>query len=98
MKSAICLGVLFLIALAIVSCVMRSVSRHHSPQTGAVNFGMNITYTTATVQNLVRDRRSDAAKYIYPGLFPLDLLFLLSLGGAMAMLSLGLGATPDDPG
>lgn len=98
MKWAICLGVLFLIGLAIVSCVMRSVSRHHSPQTGAVNFGINLTYTRATVQNLVRDHSADVAKYIYPGLFPLDLLYLVCLGGAIAMLSLGLGATPDNPG
>jgi hypothetical protein len=98
MKSALSIGFLFLIALAIVWCVMRSVSRQYSPQTGAVNFGINLTYTKATVQNLVRDHRADAAKYIYPGLFPLDLLFLVCLGGSIAMLSLGLGATPDNPG
>lgn len=96
MKSALCLGIFFLIALIGVGWLMRSVAFEKWPHAAAINFGMKPTYTPATVRALIDEHPTEATRYILPGLFPLDLLFLICLGGTIAMFSLGFsegGAT-----
>ena len=97
MKSALCLGILFLIALLGVGWLMRSIAQEKWPHAAAINFGMKPTYAPATVRALIDEHPEDAARYVFPGLLPLDLLFLVCLGGTIAMFSLGFadGGSPD---
>jgi hypothetical protein len=96
MKSALCLGILFLIALIGVQLLMRHIARENWPHAAAINFGVNPNYEPKTVRALLTEHRADAGKYIFPGLFPLDLAYLFCLGGTIALLSLGF-ANPAAP-
>lgn len=89
MKSALCLGIVFLIALIGAGWLMRSIAFEKWPHAAAINFGMAPTYTPQTVRALISEHPEEATRYIFPGLFPLDLLFLICLGGTIAMFSLG---------
>lgn len=96
MKSALCLGIVFLIALIGVGWLMRSIAQEKWPHAAAINFGMKPSYSPATVRTLIDEHGEEATRYIFPGLFPLDLLFLICLGGTIALFSLGFaegGAT-----
>jgi hypothetical protein len=96
MKSALCLAIVFLIALIGVGWLMRSIAQEKWPHAAAINFGMTPSYSPATVRSLIDEHGAEATRYIFPGLFPLDLLFLICLGGTLALFSLGFaegGAT-----
>jgi hypothetical protein len=97
MRSALCLGILFLVALIGVQFLMQHIARENWPHAAAFNFGVKPIYQPKTVRALLTDHRTDAAKYIFPGLFPLDLIYLFCLGGTIALLSLGFAnpAAPD---
>ena len=97
MKSALCLGILFLIALIGVGVLMQHLAHEKWPNAAQINFGMKPTYAPGKVRALLADHREDARKYIFPGLFPLDLVYLFCLGGTIALLSFGFAnpATPD---
>jgi hypothetical protein len=93
MKSALCLGILFLIALVGVQFLMQHIARENWPRAAAINFGVKPTYAPKTVRALLTEHRAEAGKYIFPGLFPLDLVYLFCLGGTIALLSLGFADT-----
>jgi hypothetical protein len=97
MKSALCLGILFFIALIGLGFLMRHVAQEKWPHAAAINFGTKPTYAPNTVRVLLTDHRADARNYIFPGLFPLDLVYIFCLGGTIALLSLGFAnpATSD---
>jgi hypothetical protein len=97
MKSALCLGIFFLIAWIGVGVLMRHIAQENWPHAAAINFGAKPTYAPNTVRALLTENRADARNYIFPGLFPLDLLYLACLGGTIALLSLGFAnpAAPD---
>jgi hypothetical protein len=95
MKSATCLGFVFLVAVIILWCALGYVTKNGAPHANAIKFGSNLSYSVAQVQDLIRTYPAEAAKYVYPGLFPLDLLLLACLGATIALFSIGLGTTPD---
>ena len=97
MKSATCLGFVFMIAVIVVWYALAHVSKTSAPHASAINFGSNLTYSVAQVQDLIRTYPAEAARYVYPGLFPLDLMLLTCLGATIALFSIGLGATADAP-
>ena len=89
MKSALCLGIVFLIALIAVGWLMRSFAQDKWPNAAAINFGTKPTYPPQTVRTLLTEHGEEAARYIVPGLFPIDLIFLICLGGTIALFSIG---------
>ena len=97
MKSALCLGIFFFIALIGFGFLMQHIARENWPNAAAINFGTKPTYAPNTVRALLTEHRADARKYIFPGLFPLDLIYLACLGGTIALLSFGFAnpAAPD---
>ena len=89
MKSALWLGVFFFVALIGVHVLMRSIAQEQWPHAAAINFGAKPTYEPKTVRALLTEHGAEARKYIFPGLFPLDLAYLFCLGGTIALFSLG---------
>jgi hypothetical protein len=96
MKAANCLGFVFLIALVIVWVALASASRRYAPEAAAIKFGSNFSYDKSTVETLVSRHGADAAAFIFPVLFPLDLMLLFCIGATLALFSIGLGAAPGD--
>jgi len=94
MKSGNCLGFVFLITFVIVWVALASASRRYAPETAAIKFGRNFSYDKSTVETLVSRHGADAARFIFPVLFPLDLMLLFCIGATIALFSIGLGATP----
>lgn len=97
MKSALCMGAAFFVALIIVIVAYQRVVNRESPKTAELKLASNFSYTAESLRQHVKDNAADAAKYVYPGLFPFDLLLLACLGATMAMLSIGFGVDPAKP-
>lgn len=57
-----------------------------------------LSYAVSDLENLAKNEKATAAKYVAPVLFPLDLFVMILLGGSMALASLfwarGLGLPP----
>ena len=62
MRSANCLGFVFLIAVVIVWVALANASKRYEPETAALEFGRNFSYDKSTIETLVSKHGADAAK------------------------------------
>src|SRR5947209_17319544 len=98
MKLVIWLAVISFVAGSVVFYLMAS--RAPSKAEGAIKFGTAPHYTVQDVRDLVERHPDVAARIVVPGLFPLDLIFLLCLGvfvGSISLLIAPHAALPVDP-
>ena len=90
MKMTIWFGIIFFVACCGVGALMKR-SEKDWPTIAAASIGTKPFSSVESFRDIFKAPQEEAAAYIYPGLFPLDLLFLCLLGGTIALLSLGLG-------
>jgi hypothetical protein len=77
--------------------IIRPVAQLNAPVEGARYFESQTTYKSSQLRAFVKQRPKQAAGYVYPVLFPLDLLFMICLGGFIATAALALVGSPGLP-
>ena len=96
MKLSFTLGVVMALGLVLVWFVLARTAHRYWPN--AINFGMSTDYTAKDVLAMFERHPDETARYVMPGLFPIDVLFLACLGSALALLSFSFAAgTPIPP-
>jgi hypothetical protein len=89
------LAVFLFVATAVVYGIIRIVAPRYGKEVGARFLEHNPAYTVDSLATWVKDHRNDAAGYICPVLFPLDLLFMAFLAAFLAVASIALAGSVD---
>lgn len=90
--------VLLFIATAVFYGIARFTSNYYGGKVAARFLETGTDYTAETLQQWVKSDRNSAARYAFPVLFPLDLLFMAFLAAFFSVASVSFGESIEGVG